>query len=255
MITVLGATGTIGREVTSLLTGAGVPVRCVSRSLSAPLPERAEHLALDLREPDGARRALDGASTVLDLTNNPVRPGPLHRDGTRRLLDAARRQGIDHFVGISIVGCEKVGLGYYRAKAAQAELVRSGPVPWTLLEATQFHELIDSAFAGAARLGITPSGAIPLQPIAAREVGDELVEIVKSGPAGNRRVAGPEVNDLRELAAIWKSATGKRSLSLPFPAFGRSLRALREGALCDPKAARPGPTFAGWLEGKYPRGA
>lgn len=247
MIAVLGGTGMAGRPVVEMLARAGANVRCISRSTPEALPQGVQHRAIDLRNPDGTNVALEGASTVLDLMNSPTRPGPLHLDATQRLLETARQQGIEHFVGISIVGCEDLNLGYYKAKAKQADLVRGSQVPWTLLCATQFHEFLDGVFTGAARFGLTPSGAIPLQPIAAGEVARELVRITEDKAAGDQRISGPEVLELGELAALWKTATGKRSLRLPVPGIGRTMKRIKAGAFCDQSARQSGETFSSWL--------
>lgn len=54
-------------------------------------------------------------------------------DGSRRVLAAGQAAGVAHHVCVSIVGCERVPVGYYRVKAEQERIVETGPVPWTIV--------------------------------------------------------------------------------------------------------------------------
>ena len=110
-----------------------------------------------------------GIDTLIDVGNTRKSPEDTLVEGTRRILETCANRGVGHYVGISIVGCEKVDIGYYKAKTAQEAVIRSSPVGWSLLRATQFHELIEAVFRGGARRGVTPRSSIPLQTVAASE--------------------------------------------------------------------------------------
>jgi uncharacterized protein YbjT (DUF2867 family) len=168
-------------------------------------------------------------------------------EGTRRLLRAGAAAGVRHHVGVSIVGCDRVPLAYYKVKVEQEEAIAAGEVPWSLLRATQFHTLIAWAFGQAARFGVVPSGGARLQPIDPRVVAARLAEVVRGEPAGRLPdIGGPEVQTLTELAKAWRGA-GHRALPLRIPMIGRIGRPLLEAALCNPVAASDGPSFAEWL--------
>jgi uncharacterized protein YbjT (DUF2867 family) len=248
MIAVVGGTGTVGARAVEKLAEAGVEVRILSRNAPDTLPPGATHVNFDMTADDPAAH-LAGVDALVDLANSSSRPKRLLVEGTSRLLEACATSGTGHYVGISIVGCDQVGLGYYRAKARQEELIRTGPVPWSLLQTTQFHELIDRLMTTSARLGMLPAGSIRLQPVASAEVGDRLCQMALAGPrGGSERLVGPEVSTLGELATTWKSEYGRRLLTVPLPAPGRTGRSLREGAFTDPDAPTAGPSFAQWLD-------
>ena len=57
---------------------------------------------------------------------------------------------------ISIIGCDLVPMGYYRVKTEQEQVVKSGPVPWSIVAATQFHELAAMALAAAGKWRVLP---------------------------------------------------------------------------------------------------
>jgi uncharacterized protein YbjT (DUF2867 family) len=257
MIAVVGGTGTLGSAAVTELLARGESVRIISRNRPESVPGGADHRAVDLaagggEAGPGLTEAIDGAATVIDAANNSTRPGPVMLDGSARLMAACCEAGVGHFVGVSIVGCERVGVGYYKAKAKQEELVRASPVPWSLLRATQFHELLDGAFSTSAKVGFLPGGDIPLQPIAASAAGAELAAIASGPPLeGSREVAGPAMVRLREAAALWLDATGRRRLRLPVPMIGRIGRAIGDGAFTLPGEEGPGPDFREWLAGRY----
>jgi uncharacterized protein YbjT (DUF2867 family) len=245
-VAVVGGTGVLGRR----LVARGDEVVVLSRSAGAPLPDGVAHRRVDLASGEGLAAGLGGVEVVIDAANALKRAREVLVEGSRRLLDAEAEAGARHHVAVSIVGCDRVPIAYYGAKVEQEEAVRSGPVRWSLLRATQFHTLLDWAFASAARYGVVPTGRARLQPIDPAVVAARLVDAVHDGPGGRLPdLAGPEVRTLGELARAWKSARGRHRLPLRIPSVGKLGRSLRDGGLCDPGAAAPGPNFERWLTG------
>ncbi len=59
------------------------------------------------------------------------------------LLAAAKAAGVGHAVILSIVGADRVpSLDYYRAKVLQEDILKAGPVPYSVVRATQFFEFM-----------------------------------------------------------------------------------------------------------------
>jgi uncharacterized protein YbjT (DUF2867 family) len=248
-VAVIGGTGGLGRLVVDELATRGDAVRIVSRHPPAtPPPEGVTHRRADLASGAGLAEAVEGVDAVLDAANELRHARAVLVSGTRRLLEAGAAAGVEHHVAISIVGCERVPWSYYDAKAAQEEVVASGPLPWSLLRATQFHTLLAGTFASAARWRVLPTGSARLQPIDPALVARRLAEALHAGPGGRLPdLAGPEVQTLTELAGAWRARDERRLAPLRVPFVGRIGRALRAGALTDPTAAAGGPTFAQWL--------
>jgi uncharacterized protein YbjT (DUF2867 family) len=166
-------------------------------------------------------------------------------DGTARLLRAAKEAGVRHHIGVSIVGVDRVGGRYYKAKLAQEEEIRRSGVPWTIVRATQFHTLVARTFAASAKLGVVPSAKLPLQPVDAREVGRALAETAEAEPSrAITQFAGPEVLSVCELARRWRRGTGSHAVPVRLPVT----HALRSGGLTNPGAWRGSVTFDEWLE-------
>jgi uncharacterized protein YbjT (DUF2867 family) len=243
-IAIVGGAGTLGRHITGELAGRGHEVRVLSRS--------SEHYPVDLVTGQGLAAAVDGCAVVIDASNSsaPRRSSQVLVEGSRRLLAAEQRAGVGHHVGISIVGCERVPMGYYRINTQQEQVIEHGPVPWSMVRATQFHELAAMALAAAAKWHVLPIPVMRLQTVAAEEVARAVADVADNATSRGRiQVAGPQVTTAAELARTWLAATGSRAVSVRVPVPGKLGRALRTGALTDPDADVLGTqTFAQWLD-------
>lgn len=245
-IAVVGATGTAGTPIAAELERGGHEVRRLSRG--------SETHPVNLLTGEGLDVALKGCEAVVDASNatgSAKKSRALLVDGGRRLLEAEARAGVGHHVCLSIIGIDRVPIAHYGVKQEQEELVREGLVPWTILRATQFHQLIDWAFSATARARFLPRIGAPLQPIDPAEVATLAAEIAVGEPRlRTTTMAGPQVEPIADLAQAWKSARGKRALLLPIPLTGKAGISLRAGGLTDPKADHRGTrTFGDWLAG------
>lgn len=231
-VLVTGGTGVLGSKVVERLGSAGIEARVLSRS------GRYGTYRGDLLTGEGLDRAVRGADTIIHCASSPFRKArQIDVEGTARLLEAAAKAGVSHVVYISIVGIDRVpSYPYYRIKLDTERVIEGSPVPYTILRATQFYDLVLMAIRFLDRL---PMMVMPErflgQPIDAAEVADRLVELALSEPAGRARdVGGPEVRTLTDFARDYIELTGHRRkiFEVPFP--GKTARAFREGALTCP---------------------
>ena len=236
-ILVTGGTGTLGRAVVSKMTEAGLPVRLLSRR---PGPD---HVVGDLLTGQGLAQALAGVDTVLHLAT--TLKGRTDVTATQNLVTAAAR--VRHLVFISIVGIDRVPLGYYKGKLAAEQLVTG--LPHTILRATQFHDLVHKVLAGAAKLPVLPLPTMSCQPVDVRDVATQLVKLAQGGPQGRvPDYGGPEVLPLASLADACRRAAGRRRPRVPLWLPGKAMRAIRDGALLAPPDNPTGTiTFAEYL--------
>jgi len=244
-IAIAGGTGMLGRRVCAELRERGHDVRVLSRGAPA--------YRVDLTTGDGLEAALDGCDVVVDASNNNSRTAAATLvEGTRRLLAAGQRAGVAHHVCVSIVGCDQVPIGYYRVKTEQEDVVAHGPLPWTIVRATQFHEFVAVLFGAAARYGVVPAPRGVLQPVAAAEAARAVAGVAVAGPRRGRvEVAGPEVAGILDLAMTWRRSAGRRALLVPVPVPGRVGRALRDGVLTSAHPDIQGSlTFAAWAKAR-----
>jgi len=191
-VAVAGGTGTLGAPLVAELARAGAEVRALSRNARGELPAGAVHARVDLSGGEGLAEALAGTDVVVDAANTAPNRGAELVAITRRLLDAAEAAGARHFVGVSIVGCDRVPMPYYRAKVEQEEAIAAGGVPWSLMRAPQFHDLLAWAFGAAARWRLMPTGKSRLQPALPRHPPRGLLQRRRDrGARLARLAAGP----------------------------------------------------------------
>jgi uncharacterized protein YbjT (DUF2867 family) len=244
-VAVAGGTGAVGRHVVAALAEAGAEPVVLARSAG-----------VDLVTGQGLASAMHGVTAVIDVSNVSTQRRQTAIDfftaATSRLLQAGRQAEVRQHVALSIVGVDRVDTGYYAGKRAQEQLVRSGPVPGSVLRATQFHEFVDQVL-DIARGPIAPVPVMRIQPVAAREVATALAALAlrpAPGPAPELapELAGPEEHALPDLARRLLRARGQRRLVLPLRGPVAASRAVAAGALLP---TGPGPrgtqTFDQWL--------
>ena len=149
----------------------------------------------------------------------------------RNLVDAAAKSNVKHLVFISIIGADRVPVGYLRSKLAAERAVAESGLPWTTLRAAQFHDLVLTVAQKMAKLPVIPvPSAIRLQPVDADDVAARLVELTLGEPAGLvPDLAGPKVYPMSELIRGYLRASGKHRLLMPVHLPGKAGRAYRDG--------------------------
>ncbi|WP_433362348.1 SDR family oxidoreductase [Actinoplanes sp. CA-142083] len=203
-IAVLGGTGLIGSQVVKILTAAGHEATPLSPSNG-----------VDLLTGAGLDGALKGADVVVNLTNSPTfdDASPAFFQTTMdNMLAAAQRDGVGHAVILSIVGVDQVpDLAYYRAKVLQEKILEAGPVPYSIVRATQFFEFMPSVLTWTADEKTVRLPATPIQPIASADISKAVAEVSVGKPLnGIHNVGGPEVFTLDELGRIILEAKGDK---------------------------------------------
>ncbi|WP_413809825.1 SDR family oxidoreductase [Streptomyces sp. OE57] len=237
---VIGGTGLIGSQVVKNLNAAGH--EAVPHALST---------GVDIISGQGLDEAVAGADVVVNLTNSPTfdEASPaFFKTSMDNLLAAARKGGVGHFVILSIVGVDQVPeLDYYRAKALQEEILAAGPIPYSIVRATQFMEFMDAVLSWTADGDTVRLPATPIQPIAAKDVAAAVTEAAVGAPLrGIRNVAGPEVFPLDELGRITLAQKGDPRTVVTDPAAG--MFAVVQGDVLTDTDAQLAPTrYVDWL--------
>jgi uncharacterized protein YbjT (DUF2867 family) len=114
-------------------------------------------------------------------------------------------------VFISVIGADRVDIGYFRAKLAAEKAIAESGLPWTTLRAAQFYDLVLTSATAAGKLPLVPAPAgFRVQPVDPGEVADRLVELALSEPAGLvPDLAGPDQSTMADLFRSYLRATGR----------------------------------------------
>jgi uncharacterized protein YbjT (DUF2867 family) len=223
-VLVTGGTGVLGRELASRLR-AQAEVRVLSRR-RRPGPGFVQG---DLETGAGLAAALDGVDAIAHCASAADYWRP-----KRDVLAGAR----PHVVYISSVGVERLGWGFFRAKLASERLIEDSGLPWTILRATEFHDLMLMFLIKLAKapVAVVARGA-RFQPVDVRDVAQRMAELVLSPPTGRARdLGGPRVERMDDLMRAYLTAARRsRPLaSVPLPgklgaAFGVGDHLLADG--------------------------
>jgi uncharacterized protein YbjT (DUF2867 family) len=244
-IVVTGGLGLLGTEVVRRLEGRGVTAIAASR-----------RTGVDLASGKGLEAALEGVDCVIHLAIHSLRQRKVTLDGTRRIIKMlADRPPLPHIVYVSIVGCDRNPVRYYRAKYASEIALERSRLPVTVVRATQFHTVV----VGVARAVTTgPAAFVPkdmsFQPCDHHWVAGEVADIAL-GPAPSHYhraadLAGPEQISLAKAVELISAHDGKTAPRvITVPAIGGILRAFETGANLPGVGAKiGGSSFGDFLE-------
>lgn len=225
-ILVTGGTGHLGRAIVGLLNQEGHDVRVLARRPGDDAD--VEWVRGDLATGAGVEAAVAGADAVIHAaTNSPAarrggfRPADFVRsptdvdiDGTKALLAASERAGVEHFVHVSIVGLAHMAplSPYSRVKLEAEELVRGAAVPWSIVRASQFYWLLDGMLARMSRRSpLLVPAHVRTRPVDADDFARFVVDCTTDGGRGERAdFSGPEVLTMPELADRYLAARNLR---------------------------------------------
>src|SRR5262249_25731912 len=133
------------------------------------------------------------------------------RTATTNLLTAEKDAGVGHHVALSVVGTDQLAQqsGYFEGKLLQEKLIGDGPLPYTIVHATQFFEFVNT-LADSATVGDTVR--MPpafFQPMAAVDVAEGLAIAAVGDPVnGITEIAGPQAFLLPDLIRTALTARG-----------------------------------------------
>jgi uncharacterized protein YbjT (DUF2867 family) len=169
---------------------------------------------------------------------------------TANLLEAEERAGAGHHVVLSIVGVDRVeGNAHYAGKRRQEEVTAAGPVPFSILRATQFFEFAEMVVGWMRSDGAARIPPLLIQPVAVGDTAEALVEIAAGPPQGvGPEIAGPETQDFVDMARRTLAARGDSTELIPTWRAGIFNEEMAGEVLLPGPGARIGPTtFASWL--------
>ncbi|MET8772684.1 NAD(P)H-binding protein [Streptomyces sp. NPDC004658] len=239
-VAVIGGTGLIGSQVVNRLNAAGHEAVPHSHSTG-----------VDVISGQGLDAAVSGADVVVNVTNSPTFDAAslgFFQTSMENVLASARKGGVGHIVILSIVGVDQVPeLDYYRAKALQESILAAGPVPYSIVRATQFMEFVDDVLSWTTEGDTVRLPATPIQPIAAKDVAEAVAEVAMGAPLnGRRNIAGPEIFTLDELGRMTLARKGDHRTVVTDPTAGM-FAVVKGDVLTDPHA-QPAPTrYEDWL--------
>jgi uncharacterized protein YbjT (DUF2867 family) len=249
-IVVIGGSGLIGTKLVNNLRQRGYQVVAASPASG-----------VNTITGEGLAEALNGAQIVGDVSNAPSWEDKavleFFETSSRNLLAAEAAAGVKHHVALSVVGTDRLlASGYFRAKMAQENRIKSSQIPYTIVRSTQFFEFVRGIVQVATKGNTVRVPPVLMQSIAAEDVAAALADVAVGEPInGTIEIAGPEQIRQDELVRQFLSATGDARQVIS------DAHALYYGLEVNDQSLVPGPNprlglihFAQWLSQSTQRG-
>ncbi len=253
MILVIGGTGFVGSNLIRRMRQNKLPLRALVRN-----PDKAQALADlgieavpgELSDKASLEKAVEGVERVIHLVGI-IQEAPgvtfkgVHVEGTRNLVEAARRAGVRHFFYQSALGARPGAKSeYHKTKWQAEELVRASGIPYTILRPSliygpgdQFTLRLAEVIRQSPVLPVIGSGKSKVQPIAIDDVVSCIVKAVSSDVFLNEsyEIGGPEQLTYEEVTRAIAGAMGIRRPAVHVPMlFMRPVARVLESVLPKP---------------------
>ncbi len=218
MILVTGATGFIGRSVMAWLEREGIAVRAYQGRMNDPITLREE---------------LVGVTAVIHLAGSEAqgRDRLLHHvdvDGSARLVEEARRAGVQRLVFASRLGADPASMHpLLQAKGQVERIIQRSGIPYTILRTATLYGRNDRFFELIVGLAIwswpfvwLPGGGnMGMQPLWVEDFVHCLVQTLRRSDLIDKTisVAGSEQLPYATLVQYLLNVAGYRRIPLPVP--------------------------------------
>ncbi|WP_420181018.1 NAD(P)H-binding protein [Paenarthrobacter sp. TA1.8] len=235
MILIVGGTGRLGVRVVSDLAGAGQTLRIMARGNSQPLPDTkpsgVEVFRGDLSSRSDCMLAVEGCRQVVFAASGfglrrGGTPRSVDRDGALRILEAAKRGGVEHLVMMSMHGAAAdAPLEFLRMKFAAEEALRSSGMAWTIIRMganlEQFVASMSQPLKEKGKVLVFGSGRAPVTFTSTADAAALVVRAVADPALRGRTIEwGSGIHSFNALAgAILANAGGGSIKRIPVPAL------------------------------------
>lgn len=235
LVTLIGGGGFVGRYAAQALMRAGYRIRIAQRD-----PRRAffmkplggigqfQFVAADVTRPDTIRRAVEGATAVVNLAGTfGGNMAKVQADGARTVADAAAAAGARALVHVSAIGADTGSASAYgRSKGEGEAAVRAAfPQATILRPSTVFgreDRFVNRFAAMIEKLPVVPvlSAGTKFQPVFVGDVADATAAAVADPLRFGGRtmeLGGPDVMTMRQLHDWIATAIGRRARFVELP--------------------------------------
>ena len=237
MILVTGGTGFVGGNLIRRLRQEGLPVRSLARHPDRVQPLKdlgVEVVPGDIADKVSLEKAAEGIERVIHLVGiiqetQGVTFRGVHVEGTRNVIEAARKAGVRHFFHQSALGTRPGAKSeYHRTKWEAEELVRQSGIPHTILRPSliygpgdKFTIRLSEMLKRAPVMPVIGSGKYRVQPIFIDDVVSCMVKVVIGDAFLNEiyEIGGPDQLTYKEVTTAIAETMGLKRQAVHVPLF------------------------------------
>jgi len=236
-IAITGGTGFVGRNIARTLINKGHEVVLIARGKDQTDPAtrqlaRAKFLPMTLDDPAQLAHAFAGCDAVAHCAgiNREIEGQTyqrVHVEGTRNVVEAARRAGVKKIVLISFLRARpNCGSGYHESKFAAEEIVRQSGLDYTILKCGVIYgkgdhmlDHLSHAFYTFPVFAFVGYQDKPIRPNAVEDVANIAAASLIQNKLSHQTVAvlGPEELTLRQAVNRVARVVGKRPVMFRMP--------------------------------------
>ncbi len=259
LVTVFGGSGFVGRYAVRAFAKRGWRVRAAVRR-----PDLAGHLQpggavgqihavqANLRFPDSVRRAVEGATCVVNSVGVLAPTGAqtfdkLHVEGAREVARAAREAGATRFVHVSAIGADYASSAQYARTKGEGERAVLEEFPGAIIlrpsivfgREDQFFNRFANLATMSPFLPLIGGGKTKFQPVFVGDLAEAIVLAAEGAgkPGAVYELGGPAVLSFRDLLDRTLEWSQRKRFYLPLPFWAAKLQAVMTKPL--PNALRP----------------
>lgn len=245
IVTIFGGSGFVGSHIARLMAKRGWRVRVAVRRPNEAINVRpygavgqVEPIQANIRDEDSTRRAIQGASAVINCVGILYQDGwqkfdAVQNEGAARIARLAAESGADSLVHVSALGADTDSDSAYARSKAEGEAAVQAAYPGAvILRPSVVFGSEDQFFnklAGMARL--TP--VLPIvgantkfQPVYVKDVAEAACNAAEGrAQAGVYELGGQKTCSLKELYSMTLAETHRRRLLVGLPFFVGGLMA------------------------------
>jgi NADH dehydrogenase len=253
-IAITGGTGFVGRHLAQHLLSLGHQPVLLARGRDLRHAPAAPVIHTDLSDPGLLAEAIRGCNAIAHCAGINREIGSqtyrrIHIEGTRNLIEAARRAGVPRLLSLSFLRARPdCGSPYHESKFQAEELLRQSGLDYTILKAGMIYgrgdHMLDHLSHTLFTLSLFATVGFRERPIRPAAI-DDVTRIIAAALTAGRLsrqtvfVLGPETLPLSEAVRRVAATLNRRVWILPAPVvFHRILAAICERTMAIPLVAR-----------------
>jgi uncharacterized protein YbjT (DUF2867 family) len=256
LVTVIGGSGFIGRNVVRALAKRGYRVRVACRrpdlaGHTQPLgtPGQIMPVQANLRYPASVIAACEGSAAVINLPGLLFNGGAqtfdaVHVFGAEAAAKAARAAKAKLFIQMSAIGADAASASGYGRTKAQGEAKAKASFPGAIVIRPSIvfgpEDGFFNLFAGLARISpalpLIGGGTTRFDPVFVGDIAEAIARLVDRGEASGRiyEFGGPERLSFKELMEFTLKTIGRKRLLVPVPWAAAKIQGMVLGLLPKP---------------------